>query len=100
MTKCSLCGNDLKPENLKAAISGSVMGDEYTDVFFFCVDCDVYTKISCREKFGGEDIYYPAETVTREEGDEKVKFIKQCQDPTEKRCRCPIHREWFGSWLD
>jgi len=37
-----------------ASISGSIMGDEYTESWYYCPDCEVYTLEACRDRFCGE----------------------------------------------
>jgi hypothetical protein len=103
MIPCSKCGKDLSEEGKNSAlasISGSIMGDEYTESFFFCKDCQVYTVIIVHDRFcGEEDVSYRG-PLTKKEGDEDVKLIKQCSTPWDKKCRCEAHRAYFGVWLD
>ena len=100
---CSKCGKELEDGEggaRVASISGSVMGDEYIDSFYFCSDCEVYTKEAYRDSFSGSDSSSVVGPISKEEGDEKVKLIRECDTPWNKRCRCKAHREYFGSWLD
>jgi hypothetical protein len=81
-------------------MSGSIMGDEYTDTFFFCDSCGVYTVESAYEPFLGEgDVAYRG-PVPREEGEEDVRLIKKCAEPWNKKCRCEAHRSYFRGQLD
>ena len=46
MIQCLKCKNDLdqqKKNTPVASICVSVMGDEYTESYYFCEDCQVYT---------------------------------------------------------
>ena len=102
MVACSKCGEALGDKDGRplACISGSVMGDEYTDAYYFCDACDVYTVVGYRDRFGGEETSGTRTPVSKEEGDKKLALIRECSDPSEKRCRCASHRAYFGSWLD
>jgi hypothetical protein len=85
---------------LAASISGSIMGDEYTESFFFCDTCRVYTVEIWRGRFCGEDSVVASGPLSKAEGDAKVELIKRCPEPWNKGCRCEAHREYFGSFLD
>jgi hypothetical protein len=101
--KCSKCGVDLSHEGKSgpvASISGSVMGDEISDAYFFCDHCQVYTRVGSRDVFCGEEQESVGEMLTSEEGDAKIALIMRCARPWDKKCRCAAHRKYFGSWLD
>jgi len=83
-----------------ASISGGIMGDEYIESYFLCSRCGVYTVEIYHDRFLGEDSVSVRGPVPRAEGDAKVKLIKQCSRPWDKRCRCEAHRSYFGGWLD
>ena len=103
MIKCSKCGKALGEGEQKgptAAISGSIMGDEYTESWYYCPDCQGYTLEDYRDRFSGEDVVSVRDPIDKAKGDAKVALIRQCPKPWSKRCRCPAHREYFGSWLD
>ena len=103
MMKCSQCGKSLgegEQDARVASISGSVMGDEYIESYYFCTDCDVYTVEVYHDRFSGEDTVATRGPVPKEEGDAKVELIKQCAKPWNKKCRCKAHRSYFGKWLD
>ncbi len=103
MIRCSRCGEALegKPGGQRvASISGSVMGDEYIDSYYFCKQCEVYTVEIYRDRFLGEEEVSVRGPVARQEGDMKAKLIKECSQPWNKKCRCEAHRSYFEGWLD
>ncbi len=103
MIHCSQCGRTLAEQgkgDLVASISGSIMGDEYTESFFFCQVCQVYTFEIWRERFCGEDSFSSSGPISKAAGDEKVALIRRCEEPWNKKCRCEAHREYFGPFLD
>jgi hypothetical protein len=97
--RCAQCNNQIAGES-RAAISGSIMGDEVTEVYYFCPACRVYTVEVCRDRFLGEEEDSTRGPLTEAEGDEKAALIRQCSEPWDKKCRCPAHRTYFGKWLD
>ena len=85
-----------------ASISGSIMGDEYTESYYLCPSCQVYTVSVARDRFDGdgelsENVYGP---VSKEKGDEKVALIRRCDRSYDKKCRCEAHRAYFEGSLD
>lgn len=103
MVQCIKCGKNLEDEDgggQVASISGSIMGDEYTDSYFFCKDCNVYTVEVYRDRFLDAGEVSTRGPVSREEGDEKVRLIRGCPDPWDKKCRCESHVNYFQGWLD
>lgn len=100
---CSKCAKALVKggdEEPIATISGGIMGDEYTDSWYFCRDCKVYTLETYRDCFAGEDTVTVRGPIEKAIGDEKVALIRKCPTPWSKRCRCPAHFAYFGGWLD
>ena len=97
--RCAQCKKEIMDEP-RAAISGSIMGDEVTDVYYFCPDCRVYTVDVCRDRFLGEEEASVRGPLKEAEGDEQVALIQQCSESWDKKCRCPAHRAYFGEWLD
>ncbi len=83
-----------------AAISGSIMGDEYTDCYFLCPVCGVYTVAMWRDNFTGEETVHLSGPRSKAEGDAKVSLINGCDRPWDKKCRCEAHLAYFGNWLD
>jgi len=83
-----------------ASISGSIMGDEYTDSYYFCSKCQVYTLQEHHDRFLGDDDTRVRGPISRDEGDHLVKLIRQCPRPWDKKCRCPAHLEYFRGQLD
>jgi hypothetical protein len=103
MIKCSQCGRELDrkgEDTFVASISGSIMGDEYIDSYFFCTTCGVYTVEVYHDRFLGEDEVSVRGPVSKSDGDAKVTLIQQCPEPWDKKCRCEAHRSYFGGWLD
>jgi hypothetical protein len=98
MVKCSQCGTEI--EKPVISISGSIMGDEYTTSYYFCDKCRVYYKESIYDRFCGEESSSMSGPLTKADGDSKVKLIKRCPTPWDKKCRCPAHVEFFGPSLD
>ena len=103
MVRCSSCGKVLgegEEQSPTASISGSIMGDEYTEAWYYCPDCKVYSLEDCRDRFCGEEEVKVRKPIDKATGDAKVELIKQCPKPWSKRCRCPAHMKYFGNWLD
>ena len=48
---CIQCKRPFLDEDRIASISGSIMGDESTDTYYFCGDCGVYTVEVYHEAF-------------------------------------------------
>ena len=87
-------------ESQIASISGSIMGDEYTDLYYLCNQCGAYTVETVYEPFLGDEQHTVKGPIPRTEGDAKVALIRQCQRPWDKKCRCTFHRAYFGDSLD
>jgi len=102
MVRCARCDKVLDDEKGKsvASISGGIMGDEYTESYFLCDSCQVYTLEIWRERFCGEDSINLSGPIPKAEGDAKIELIKRCPEPWNKKCRCEAHREYFGPYLD
>jgi hypothetical protein len=83
-----------------ALISGRLMGDECTDVYYWCAACEVYTIRLYREVFAGPETAHDCEPIAKDEGDRRLEIIRRCPNPGDDRCRCDAHREYFGGWLD
>jgi len=101
--RCSKCGRVLGRQDVwspVASMSGSIMGDEHIESWFFCNRCRVYTLEVYHDRFMGEDEITVQGPIPIERGDAKVALIRQCDRPSDKRCRCDAHREYFGSGLD
>jgi len=96
---CVQCGKSLSTEPL-ASICGEIMGDEYTDSFYFCPDCGVYTIEVFYDRFLGETESSTRGPLSKSDGDAKVDRIGQCPEPWNKKCRCPAHRSYFDDALD
>jgi hypothetical protein len=83
-----------------AFISGSIMGDEYIESYYFCSRCEVYTVEIYHDRFLGEDEISVRGPVLKPEGDAMVELIKQCSEPWNKKCRCKAHQSYFQDSLD
>jgi hypothetical protein len=97
---CLQCKREFLNEERIASMSGSIMGDEYTDSYFLCPVCRVYTKASWRDDFTGGETMSTSGPISRHEGDERVELISKCARPWDKKCRCAAHLAYFGNWLD
>jgi hypothetical protein len=100
---CQQCGKSLCTEGELepvASISGGIMGDEYTDSYFFCRDCNVYTVEAYCDRFLGEEESSFRGPISKEEGDKYVRLIAECSEPWDKKCRCAAHRSYFSDSLD
>ncbi len=100
---CSKCMTDFPDDDSGApvaSISGSIMGDEHTDVYYLCPHCGFYTVVHVYEPFLGEDQRSVRGPLSREEGDAKVAVIHGCKEPWDKKCRCSSHRAHFRDTLD
>lgn len=98
MERCLQC--DAHLEKPVASICASIMGDEYSDTYYFCPACDRYTVSGWRDRFLGEETPSGGGLLDRAEGDERVAIIARCSRPWDKNCRCDAHREYFGDSLD
>ena len=81
-------------------MSGSIMGDEYTDAYFLCSVCGVYTVAQWRDNFTGEETLSLSGPLSKQEGDDRVKLIQKCSQPWDKKCRGDAHRAYFNNALD
>ena len=103
MIHCLQCRQELGGEQKTgwvASISGSIMGDEYIETYYFCSKCGVYTVDVYHDRFSGPEEISFRGPLSKAEGDEKVQLISQCPQPWNKKCRCAAHRSYFGDWLD
>jgi hypothetical protein len=101
--RCSKCAKELDHKvggEWAASISGGIKGDEWTETYFFCKDCCVYTVEIYRDIFLGEENISVKGPLSKEEGDVKVRLIESCSEPWDKKCRCEAHRIYFGDSLD
>jgi len=103
MIRCSKCNRELggqHKEERVVSISGSIMGDEYTDTYYYCDACGVYTLEVYHDRFLGEEDSSVQGPISKAEGEAKVELIKQCAQPWDKKCRCTAHKSYFGDSLD
>ena len=97
---CLQCRRPFQPADRSAAISGSIMGDEHTDVYYFCPVCGVYTVASWHDNFTGVETLRLSGPETKPEGDARVALIGACSRPWDKKCRCDAHQTYFKGNLD
>lgn len=103
MVRCLQCGAELSPAKegrCAASISGGILGDEYTESYFLCERCGVYTVEVCYEPFSGDEEVTFRGPFPSEKGDAAVSLISQCSEPWNKKCRCQAHITYFDGWLD
>jgi len=103
MIRCSQCGRIFDREagdRSVASISGSIMGDEYIESYYFCAQCQVYTVEVYHDRFLGEEEISVRGPVPKTEGDALIELIKQCDEPWNKKCRCKAHQSYFQGQLD
>jgi hypothetical protein len=98
--KCGACGRAFALPEQVACISGTIMGDECTDCYYWCEACGVYTMRLYRDVFTGPEVSHDSSPLSREEGNRRIALIRSCPEPYDGRCRCPAHVEYFGEWLD
>ena len=98
--ECTQCNRTFQDEDRVASISGSIMGDEHTDVYFLCPACSHYTVAQWWDDFAGVETCTIAGPLSREEGNARVALIGGCAEPWDKKCRCDAHREYFNNTLD
>ena len=98
--RCLRCQRLLGESERVASMSGSINGDEHTDVYFLCPHCGVYTVGRWWDDFTGVESESVDGPLAREEGDARVALIRGCATPWDKKCRCPAHRAYFGDGLD
>jgi hypothetical protein len=101
--RCSQCGREFDGKDITqrvASVSGSIMGDEQIESYFFCHQCGVYTVEVYCDRFLGEEEVSARGPISKQEGDAKVALIGECAEPWNKKCRCAAHRTYFEGWLD
>lgn len=81
-------------------MSGSIMGDEESETYYFCGACQVYFIEYCRDSFTLGESRKQSKELSKADGDAKIALIRRCERPWDKRCRCEAHQEYFGGWLD
>lgn len=98
--QCVKCHRTFEAADRLGSMSGSIMGDESTDSYFFCPVCQVYTVGSWRDNFTGEETESVSGPLAKPAGDERVALIRQCDRPWDKKCRCAAHMSYFNGALD
>jgi hypothetical protein len=94
MTVCAKCGKGIPGDGV--CITGEVYGDEYSDCWYFCESCSVYTLNAFYEPFMGDGETEVRGPFPKEQGDYKISVIRKCASPHDDRCECPAHKEYFG----
>lgn len=97
---CQQCKREFFDEERVASMSGSILGDEYTDSYFLCPICQLYTMASWRDNFTGIETMSISGPISRQEGDASIALIMRCTRPWDKKCRCEAHRTYFRDMLD
>jgi len=97
---CVKCKRAFADEDRLAAMSGSIMGDECTDVYYLCPVCRTFTVASWRDDFTGDETVTISGPLEENMGMARVDLIRQCSEPWDKKCRCAAHREYFNDALD
>lgn len=100
MINCMKCNRDLANEDCLAAMSGSIMGDEYTDCYYLCPACRSFTVAHWRDNFTGTETMHASGPLEESEGMKMVELIRECSEPWDKKCRCAAHLAYFGDSLD
>ncbi len=98
--QCTQCSRPFLDAERIASISGSIMGDEHTDVYFLCPLCKVYTVVTWWDDFTGTETVSVNGPLSKQEGDERIELIGHCFEPWDKKCRCEAHRKYFNDTLD
>ena len=98
--QCICCNRPFTDAEFSASISGSIMGDEYTDSYYLCPVCHVYTVVNDRDNFTGSVTSQLSGPLNLEQGNERVALIRKCSEPWDKKCRCEAHRAYFNNALD
>ncbi len=96
----ALDGMGPQEQRCAASISGSIMGDEYTESYYFCTRCQVYTVEVYHGRFLGEDEISVRGPVSKPEGDAMVEMIKQCSELWNKKCCSEANQGYFQGSLD
>ncbi len=74
------------------------MGDEYIESYWRCKSCGTYTKETYHDRFSGEADSSVSGPISPQEGDAVVATIKECKNPSDKRCKCAVHRKMSGGY--
>lgn len=96
--QCSQCGRDFNREDMTgpvASISGSILGDECIESYYYCDCCGVYTVQVFWDLFSGEESSSLHGPILKAKGDAAVALIRQCSMPWNKKCRCSAHLLYF-----
>jgi hypothetical protein len=96
---CSRRRRPFRDEDRVAGITAKIMGDECTDVFYWCAACGVYTIRVYRDVFTGPETAHDSEPIPKEEGDRRLALVRTCPQPSDADCLCDGHRAYFGDWL-
>lgn len=103
MVQCVKCGKELDSKeggDRVASISGSIMGDECVETYYFCKNYAVYMVEVYWDCFTGDEEVSIRGPISKEDGDKKVKLIGECSESWDKKCCCAAHRAYFGDSLD
>jgi len=98
LIQCSQCKGDFKQPEMTgrvASISGSILGDECIESYYFCDRCGVYTVEIYWDMFSGGESVSINGPIPKAKGDAAVELIRQCSTPWNKKCRCSAHVSYF-----
>jgi hypothetical protein len=98
--KCAVCASQLTVNRQVAVISGCVMGDECTDVYYLCSSCGEHTLMLYRDVFCGPETEHAPIHLTKEDSESRIALVRQCETPGDAHCHCEAHKIYFGGWLD
>ena len=98
MIACLTCHRELpEPQSL---INGRVMGEDHTEAYYYCPQCDHFILALYLDQIGEESEPSLQGPLSHKEVAPKLAIIARCQKPTRVRCTCDAHREYFGGCLD
>jgi hypothetical protein len=98
MIRCLSCGVHLDADpgtRPAASIAGQIFGDEYLESYFLCPACGTYTVEIVHDRFLGEEEISTSGPLDKRKGDELVRLILECPDPSDKKCGCEAHKRYF-----
>lgn len=82
--RCARCGSapgPAGPGQRVASVSGSILGDECTETWYYGSGCNACTVEIYRDVLLGENSVSINGPVAREEGDSQIALIRQCATP-------------------
>jgi hypothetical protein len=92
--KCIDCGAELRFP--VATFATRPAGDEYVHSWFFCTDCDLYSRETWVDRWSGSVTY--VDRIERAQGDQTIGLIAQCPQPKNDKCNCLVHQSVGVGW--